>query len=85
MTANDDVILSIFDPVLLPANAPRNMPIIDMIMVAVVNNKTVLGSFSKIISDTNEDPESLDKNVAWPKSSVIILYMERAILFGNVV
>ena len=44
-----EVTLSIVEPTLLLEKAPRNIPIIDIIMVAVVNNKTVLGSFSKRI------------------------------------
>jgi len=44
---------------LLPANAPKNIPIMEMIMVAVVKSKTVLGIFSNSISPTLEDPESL--------------------------
>jgi hypothetical protein len=75
-----EVILSIFEPTLLLEKAPRNIPIIDMIMVAVVNNNTVLGSFSKRISFTSEDPSSLVRNVAFPKSNSIILYIVTPIL-----
>jgi len=57
---------------LLPANAPKNIPIMEMIMVAVVKSKTVLGIFSNRISPTLEDPESLVRNVAFPKSRINI-------------
>ena len=68
------------DPTLLADSAPKKTPIIDMIIVAVVNNKTVLGSFSKIISFTSDDPESLVRNVACPKSNNNILYIVNPIL-----
>ena len=45
-----DVILSIVEPILLADSAPTKIPIIEIKIVAVVNNKIVLGSFSKIIS-----------------------------------
>ena len=60
------MILSITEPTLLPANAPKNIPIMEMIMVAVVKSKTVLGIFSNNMSPTLEDPESLVRNVAFP-------------------
>ena len=41
---------------------------------------TVLGSFSKIISFTSDDPESLVRNVACPKSNNNILYIVNPIL-----
>ena len=75
-----DVILSILDPTLLLDKAPRKIHITDMIIVAVVNNKTVLGSFSNNMSFTSEDPASLVRNVACPKSNNIILYIVTPIL-----
>ena len=51
------------------------IPIIEIIIVAVVNNKTVFGIFSKIISPTFDEPESLVKKVALPKSKIKILYI----------
>ena len=75
-----EVILSIFEPILLLEKAPRNIPMIDVIIVVVVNNKTVLGNFSKRISFTSEYPLSLVRNVAFPKSNNIILYMVTPIL-----
>ena len=42
-----EVNLSIADPTLLPERAPRKIPIIEIIIVAVVNSKIVLGSFSR--------------------------------------
>jgi len=82
-TANVEVIRSITEPTLLPASAPKNIPIIEIIMVAVVNNKTVLGIFSRSISPTLDEPESLVRNVAFPKSSINILYIVNPILCGE--
>jgi len=42
-----DVILSIIEPILLADNAPKNIPIMEIIIVAVVKSKIVLGSFFK--------------------------------------
>ncbi len=50
--------------ILLLDNAPKKIPMMEIIIVAVVNSRTVLGSFSKIISLTSEEPESLVRNVA---------------------
>ena len=47
--ANDDVSLSVMDPTLLLANAPRKIPIIEIIIVAVVKSRIVLGNFSSKI------------------------------------
>jgi len=44
----------------------------EMIIVAVVKSKTVLGIFSNNMSPTLEDPESLVRNVAFPKSRINI-------------
>ena len=63
--------------------APNKIPIIEIIIVAVVNNKTVFGIFSKIISPTFDEPESLVKNVAFPKSKIIILYIVYPSLCGE--
>ena len=75
MTANEAVIRSRAEPTLLPDNEPRKIPITDIIIVAVVNNRTVLGIFSNSISPTFEDPESLVRKVALPKSRINILYI----------
>jgi hypothetical protein len=75
MMAKLDVILSITDPILLADNAPKKIPIIEIIIVAVVNSNIVLGSFSKIISFTFDEPSSLVRKVACPKSSNKILYI----------
>ena len=83
MTANEAVIRSRAEPTLLPDNEPRKIPITDIIIVAVVNNKTVLGIFSNRISPTFEDPESLVRKVALPKSRIYILYMVYPILCGE--
>ena len=83
ITAKLDVILSNIEPTLLPDSAPMSMPIIEIIMVAVVKRRTVFGSFSAIISPTLDEPESLVKNVACPKSSNSILYMDSPILCGE--
>ena len=53
---------------------PTNIPIMEIITVADVNRRIVFGNFSKIISFTSEDPESLVRNVACPKSNNIILH-----------
>ena len=45
MIAKLDVILSIVEPILLADSAPTKIPIIEIKIVAVVNNKIVLGSF----------------------------------------
>ena len=60
--AKDDVILSVFEPILLPAMAPTSMPIMEIIIVEVVNRRIVLGSFSNMMSPTEEEPESLVRN-----------------------
>ena len=73
--ANEEVIRSVTEPTLLLDAAPRKIPIIDIITVAVVNNKTVRGIFSSRISPTFDEPESLVKNVAFPKSRIKILYI----------
>ena len=52
MTANIEVIRSVIEPTLLPERAPSNIPIIDIIIVAVVKSRTVLGIFSKSMSLT---------------------------------
>ena len=83
MTANAEVIRSTTEPTLLPAKAPKNIPIIEMIIVAVVKSKTVLGIFSNSMSPTFEDPESLVRNVAFPKSRINILYIVKPILCGE--
>ena len=75
-----DVTLSVREPTLLLDNAPRKIPIIEMIIVAVVKRRIVLGSFSRMISFTSEEPASLVRNVARPKSSSSILYIVRPIL-----
>ena len=49
-------------------------------MVAVVKSKTVLGIFSNSMSPTLEDPESLVRKVAFPKSRINILYIVNPIL-----
>ena len=54
MTANVEVILSTAEPTLLPDNAPRKTPITEIIIVAVVKSKIVLGSFSDKISFTSD-------------------------------
>ena len=54
-----------------------------MIIVAVVNNKIVFGIFSKIISPTFDEPESLVRNVALPKSKIKILYIVYPSLCGE--
>ena len=46
------------EPILLADNAPTKIPIIEIIIVADVNKRIVLGSFSKIMSLTSEDPKS---------------------------
>ena len=46
--------------------------IIEIIIVAVVNNKTVFGIFSSKISPTLEEPVSLMRKVALPKSNIMI-------------
>src|SRR5712692_222113 len=74
-TAKEEVILSIFEPILFADIAPKNIPIIDTMIVAVVKRRMVLGNFSSIISFTSEEPVSEVKNFACPKSSVRILYM----------
>nr|AIF25021.1 hypothetical protein [uncultured marine thaumarchaeote SAT1000_43_E07] len=79
-TANIEVIRSTAEPTLLADNAPKNIPIIDIMIVAVVKSKTVLGIFSSNISPTAEEPESLVRNVACPKSRISILYIENPIL-----
>ena len=53
---------------------------IEMIIVAVVKRRIVLGSFSNMMSFTSDDSESLVRNVAFPKSSRIILYIANPIL-----
>ena len=78
-----EVSLSTTEPTLLPDNAPKNIPIIDMIIVAVVKSKTVRGIFSNKISPTFEEPESLVRNVAFPKSRISILYIVNPILCGE--
>ena len=40
IATNADVIRSIAEPTLLPAKAPKNIPIMEMIIVAVVKSKT---------------------------------------------
>ena len=75
MTANVEVILSTAEPTLLADNAPRKTPITEIIIVAVVKSKIVLGSFSDIISFTFDEPASLVRNVACPKSKIKILYI----------
>ena len=75
ITANADVNLSVFDPILLLDAAPNNIPIIEIIMVAVVNSNTVFGIFSTRISPTLEDPVSLVRKVALPKAHNIICSM----------
>jgi len=57
--AKDEVNLSVFELVLLPAVAPMTMPISEMMIVAVVNNSIVRGSFSSMISPTAVEPPSL--------------------------
>jgi len=64
MIAKLDVILSMAEPALLLEIAPRKIPMTEIMIVAVVNKRMVLGSFSKIISRTSDDPESLVRNVA---------------------
>ena len=54
-----------------------------MIIVAVVNSKIVLGSFSSKMSFTSDEPESLVRNVACPKSSIKILYIVKPIRWGE--
>ena len=83
MTANIDVIRSVTEPTLLPESAPKNIPIIDMIIVAVVKSRTVLGIFSKSMSLTFEEPESLVRKVACPKSRINSLYIANPILCGE--
>jgi hypothetical protein len=80
ITAKLEVILSIVEPILLLDKAPKKIPMIDMIIVAVVKSKTVLGSFSNNMSLTSDDPESLVRNVACPKSRSSILYIVMPIL-----
>ena len=80
MIAKLEVILSTVEPILLADSAPTNIPIIEIKIVAVVNNRIVLGSFSKIMSFTSDDPKSLVRNVACPKSNKIILYIVNPIL-----
>jgi len=65
---------------LLLARAPRKIPIIEIIIVAVVKRRTVFGIFSNNMSFTSEDPESLVRNVARPKSKIKILYIVNPIL-----
>ena len=62
--------LSVFEPILLLDAAPRKIPRIEIIIVAVVNSKTVFGIFSRSISATLEEPESLVKKVAYQKSRI---------------
>ena len=78
-----DVILSVFEPILLLDAAPRNIPMIEIIIVADVNNKIVLGIFSNNISPTFDEPESLVKNAAFPKSRIRILYIVNPIRCGE--
>ena len=77
ITAKAEVILSIFEFTLFAAIAPMNIPRIEVMIVAVVKRSIVLGSFSSMIFFTSEDPVSLVKNFAWPKSNVRILYIAR--------
>ena len=83
ITANEAVIRSSAEPTLPPDKEPKKIPITDIIIVAVVNSKTVLGIFSNRISPTFEDPESLVRKVALPKSRINILYMANPILCGE--
>src|SRR5574338_465372 len=63
-TANVEVNLSSLEFILLAESAPINIPIKEMITVAVVKSKIVLGSFSIKMSFTLDEPESLVRNVA---------------------
>lgn len=64
MTAKVEVNLSSLEFSLLAESAPRNIPIKEIITVAVVKSKIVLGSFSSRMSFTSDEPESLVRNVA---------------------
>ena len=77
------MILSTVEPILLADSAPIKIPMIEIKIVAVVNSKIVLGSFSKIISFTSDEPTSLVRKVACPKSNKIILYIVNPILCGE--
>ena len=82
-TAKAELILSQKDPALSATKAPTYNPIIDTIIVDVVNNKTVRGIFSIIISRTLEEPESLVKKLDFPRSSVITLIKVLKNLLGE--
>ena len=72
MTAKVEVILSSFEFILLPESVPRSIPISETIRVAVVKSRIVRGIFSSIMSLTSDEPASLVRNFACPKSSVKI-------------
>ena len=69
-TAKNELILSHIEPDLSATNAPVKTPIKDTIIVEDVNNKTVFGSFSNIMSLTLEEPEALVKKCDFPKSNI---------------
>ena len=81
--AKIELILSQIEPLLAATKLPNKIPITVTISVEDVNSSNVLGTFSKIISLTLEDPASVVKKCDFPRSRVITLINLKNIFEGE--